>query len=397
MDITICGDMDGEIFKEDYIRAGHLPGTWSLDTEYDSEAGTHRADILAYLDSGYHIVNHHDHCNADCMGAGWTCHSELFYNADMDALTNVARPSIFFAVGCFPANISTIRCIAEASLRSPDGGGVAFMGNTCYGWGGDAADPDKYSVRQDRYFYRNLFDLGIYNLGENFTLLKNDEYDPVDPYNLHEYAFTNLHLIGDPGMTLWTDDPQALTVAHPGSAPSGAASTFDVDVSNGGGPLDGATVCLYKDGEIHEVKETSGGEASFSINPATEGTLYVTVCCHNYIPYEGSSAVDATASVNPGKPERFEIVSAVPTPFKHSTTITYAVPDSRPGDLVTVDVYDCRGRRVKSWRDGGVDAGIHRVTWDGTDQKGNQVASGIYYCEIRWQDKRDARQLVLLR
>jgi hypothetical protein len=397
MDITVCGDMDGEIFKEDYIRAGHLPGTWSLDTEYDSEAGTHRDDIIAYLESGYHIVNHHDHCNTDCMGAGWTCHSALFYNADMDALTNGDRLSIFFAVGCFPANIPTIRCIAEASLRNPNGGGVAFMGNTCYGWGGDAADPDKYSVRQDRYFYRNLFDLGIYNLGENFTRLKNDEYDPVDPYNLHDYAFTNLHLIGDPGLTVWTDDPQALTVTHPASVPSGTPSSFTVEVSGGGGPLDSASVCLYKDGEIHEVQETSGGEASFTVNPATDGTLYVTVCSHNYIPYEGSSAVDATASAEPGKPDRFRIVSAVPTPFKHSATITYAVPASGTAGLVTVDVYDCRGRCVRSWREAEAEAGTHHVTWDGRDHKGNEVASGIYYCEIRWQDKRDARQLVLLR
>jgi len=400
MDITVCGDMDGEIFKENYIRAGHLPGTWSLDTEYDGEAGTHLADILAYLDSGYHLVNHHDHCNADCMGAGWICHSDLFYNADIDALTNGDRLSIFFAVGCYPAHFPTIRCIAESALRTPGGGGVAFMGNTATGWGGDASNPDLYSLRQDRFFYRNLFDLGIYNLGENFTRLKNDEYDPDDPYNLHRYAFTNLHLIGDPGLTIWTDDPQALSVTHPTDIPSGAPTTFDVEVSGGGGPLDGASVCLYKDGDIHEVLETSGGEASFNITPAAEGTLYVTVCCHNYIPYEGSCAVDASAGaegVERRRPEKFEIISAVPTPFKQSTTVTYAVPDSRTAGPVNVNVYDCRGRCLRSWLTRDAAPGYHQFTWDGRDNRGNEVASGIYYCEIRWQDKRAARQLVLLR
>jgi hypothetical protein len=170
-----------------------------------------------------------------------------------------------------------------------------------------------------------LFDLGIYNLGENFTRLKNDEYDPVDPYNLHQYAFTQLHLIGDPGVTIWTDDPQSLTVTHPAGAMAGEPTTFDVEVSGVGGPLDGASVCLYKHGEIHEVQETAAGEAGFGFTAATAGTLYVTVCSHNYIPYEGACIVDPPASaegVEPGAPDRLMIVSAVPTPFKQSTRIT---------------------------------------------------------------------------
>jgi hypothetical protein len=400
MDIAFCGDMDGQIFKEDYIRAGHLPAAWHLDTEYDSEAGTHRDDILAYLESGYHIVNHHDHCNADRMGAGWTCHSDHVLNADMDSLTNGDRLSIFFAVGCFPAHFPTLRCIGEAAIRNPGGGGVAFMGNTSSGWGGGADDPDKYTLRQDRYFYRNLFDLGIYNLGENFTRLKNDEYDPDDPYNLHKYAMTNLQLLGDPGLTVWTDDPQVLAVTHPASVTAGEAAAFDVEVSSGGSPLDGASVCLYKEGEVHEVQETSGGQASFSFTAVTEGSLFVTVCCHNYLPYEGLATVAASASVEGDghtRPARFELLSAVPTPFTQSTTITYAVPDSRASTRVTVEIYDCRGRRIMSWHPVDMEAGIYHVTWDGRDQRGNEVASGVYYCEVRWQDKRDARQLVLLR
>lgn len=400
MDITECGDMDGEIFKEDYIRAGHLPVTWTLDTEYDGEPGTHKDDIIAYLEAGHHLVNHHDHCDAGCMGAGWICHSDLFYNADMDALTNGDRLSIFFAVGCFPAHFPTLKCIGEAAIRNALGGGIAFMGNTSYGWGGDAADPDLYSVRQDRYFYRNLFDLGIYNLGENFTRLKNDEYDPVDPYNLHEYAFTQLHLLGDPGLTIWTDDPQSLAVVHPADAVAGEPTMFDVEVSGAGGPIDGASVCLWKDGDIHEVEETVGGEAGFEFTMTSAGTLFVTVCCHNYIPYEGICTVGPAASAEgevPGAPGCFEIVSAVPTPFKRRTSIAYAVPESGAASLVTVDIYDCLGRRIRRLQAETQEAGTHHITWDGRDGKGSEAASGVYYCEVRWRDKRDTRRLVLLR
>ncbi len=400
MDITTCGDMDGEIFKEDYIRAQHLPPAYALVTEYDSEAGTHLDDTIAGLNSGRHIVNHHDHCNFDRMGAGWICHGDLFLTADVEALTNGDRMSIFFAVGCFPADFSALKSIGEAAVRYSGGAGIAFIGNTCTGWGGGADDPDYYSNRQDRYFFRNLFDLGMYNLGENFARLKNDEYDPVDPYNLHAYAFTQLHLLGDPGLTIWTDDPQVLTVAHPESVSAGEATAFDVEVSSEGTPLDGATVCLYKDGDIHDVAETAGGTASFGFTPATEGTLHVTVCCHNYIPYEGMAAVGPSASTrgpDPGTPARLEIVSAVPTPFKQSTRITFAVPGSESPSKVAVAIYDCRGRLVRTLCEGQLEAGLHHQAWDGRDDAGNDVASGVYYCEARLGDKRDTRQLVLLR
>jgi len=400
MDITVCGDMDGENFKENYIRAMHLPGTWTLDTEYDSEPGTHKADIVAYLNAGYHLVNHHDHCNTDCIGAGWTCHSDLFNNADMDALTNGDRLSIFFAVGCYPAHMPTTRCIAEASLRNAGGAGIAFMGNTCIGWGGDAADPDLYSVRQDRYFYRNLFDLGIYNLGENFTRLKNDEFDPVDPYNLHKYAFTQLHLHGDPGLTIWTDDPRTMTVDHITTVPVGEPVAFGVEVSDGGAPVDGATVCLYKAGEIHEVEETTGGEAEFNFTAASAGTLYVTVCNHNYLPYEGMVDVDGSASaedIDEALPAHLTVISVTPNPFRAGTEIAYAVPGPVPASTVTVDIFNCLGRRVRALEAGEQPAGIHRLAWNGRDQDGNPVASGIYYCRILWRDECETRSMVLLR
>jgi flagellar hook assembly protein FlgD len=73
------------------------------------------------------------------------------------------------------------------------------------------------------------------------------------------------------------------------------------------------------------------------------------------------------------------------------------VPGSERASAVTVAIYDCRGRRIRTLQAGDLPAGIHHLTWDGQDHGGNEVASGIYCCEVRWQDKRDTRQLVLLR
>lgn len=290
-DITVPGDKDGEICKEN-IHNLHLPASWTLHTEYDSEPGTHKADVLAYLDQGHHLVNHHDHCNTDCMGAGYTTHGDIFYIPDVNALTNGDRLSILFAVGCYPARFPVYTSIGEAFIRHPSGGAVAFMGNTCVGWGGPASNPDLYTVRQDRYLYRALFDEGFETLGACFTDLKNDEFDNNDPMNLHKYCFTQLTLLGDPEVPVWTEDPRHLQVTHGDTLDVGIKVPYTVSVKEGSAPLADVAVCLWKQGDLFEVGSTNAqGEAFFHITPASIGTLCVTAHRHNYLPYEGSAQV----------------------------------------------------------------------------------------------------------
>jgi hypothetical protein len=285
------GDQYGELSKE-FIRSMNLPPDLLLQTEYDSEPGTHKADMVAYLNQGHHLVNHHDHCNADCMGAGWISHGDLFFVADANSLYNGDFQSILFAVGCNPCDFTVYKCVAEALVHNPSGGLIAMMGNTRTGWGGSLQNQDLYSLRQDRYFYRALFDEGHERLGACFMDLKNDEYDPNDPYNLHKACFTQLTLLGDPRIPIWTEDPRNLTVSHPGMAPAGVSTTFLVTVKEDTTPLTDVTVCLWKEGDLYEVQTTdASGEALFSLAPASAGTLLVTAACHNFLPYEGEASV----------------------------------------------------------------------------------------------------------
>jgi len=396
-DISEPGDGHGEISKE-HIRGLHLPVTWTLRTEYDSEPGSHRADVIGYLNQGHHLVNHHDHCNETSMGAGWISHADLLYTADIDALTNGDRQSIVFAVGCHPCNVPYYRTIGEACVLNPNGGAVAFMGNSGWGWGGSIEDPDWYTARQDRFFYRNLFDDGFEKLGENFSDLKNDEFDFDDPYNLHRFCFIQLHLLGDPEMPVWSDTPKALEVTHGDTVYLGPG-TFVVHAESGGSPVDGALVCLWKDGDVYEVAETASGDAVFALAPASPGTLLVTVSHRNHVPHEGEAVVayDPTSveSDGPGARARLSLVSVLPNPFGATTEITYSVPAAAA--RVRVDVYNCRGQRVRTLVDGGREPGTYREIWDGTDGRGLTVASGIYFCEIRSGTERDTRKVALVR
>ena len=67
---------------------------------------------------------------------------------------------------------------------------------------------------------------------------------------------------------------------------------------------------------------------------------------------------------------------AQPNPFRNSTTIVFSLSRS---SHVAVAVYDLTGRKVKTLASGSLEPGIHRLTWDGSNDAGHRVASGIYY------------------
>ena len=70
---------------------------------------------------------------------------------------------------------------------------------------------------------------------------------------------------------------------------------------------------------------------------------------------------------------------AWPNPFNPSTTISFELPASGPVELA---VYDVKGRRVRILVSARREAGSHEVAWDGRDERGRRLPSGIYFCRL---------------
>jgi hypothetical protein len=68
-----------------------------------------------------------------------------------------------------------------------------------------------------------------------------------------------------------------------------------------------------------------------------------------------------------------------PNPFNLSTSITYDLPTS---SRVKLTIYDLSGRRVKTLADESQPTGSKIIDWDGTNDKGSTVASGIYFYRL---------------
>jgi len=89
---------------------------------------------------------------------------------------------------------------------------------------------------------------------------------------------------------------------------------------------------------------------------------------------------DVELLVQPLIPTEYQLHQNFPNPFNPWTQIGYGIPKSGPVEIV---VYDLHGRRVKTLVAEVRNAGYYFVTWDGTDDRGMPVASGVYFFQIQ--------------
>jgi len=94
--------------------------------------------------------------------------------------------------------------------------------------------------------------------------------------------------------------------------------------------------------------------------------------------------------VVPSELTRLEGVA--PNPFNPRTVIRFNLSTSGPAEL---SIFDLRGRRVTTLVAENLAAGQHARSWDGTDQRGQTVASGVYFVALDAAGVRSTRKLLL--
>jgi len=108
------------------------------------------------------------------------------------------------------------------------------------------------------------------------------------------------------------------------------------------------------------------------------------------------SVVWGPAFVNQGNdlPRKFSILGNYPNPFNPSTTIEYSLPETGRVSLV---IYTVSGQKVCELVSGILSAGKHSVVWDGRDQTGNAVSSGVYISRLAIKDKVTANRMLVVK
>ncbi|MBZ0269771.1 hypothetical protein K8I85_16590 [bacterium] len=104
----------------------------------------------------------------------------------------------------------------------------------------------------------------------------------------------------------------------------------------------------------------------------------------------GATAVAAT----PGAAPKLSLGAGHPNPFGNGTAFDYTIPREA---WVRLEVVDTAGRRVRTLRAGFEEEGRHRAEWDGRDEGGVPVASGVYHLRLEHDGEVLVRKAVRLR
>ncbi len=232
-----------------------------------AQDGTFSASaVLAAMGSDYHIINHVGHGNFEYMAG--------LYNDDVQGLAN-DLPFIMYTQACEVAGFDEKEdqpgdCIAEELIQG-EGGAVAFIGNSRYGWY-VRGDTDGPSQKFDISFFSQVYDQDVTDLGRALSYSKEEWVTMVSTSDTVRWVYLELNLLGDPetrvhlpGRELHDLAVQEVSVER---AILGEPCNITVGVQNRGQIAEVGNFVLQVEGEVIANRVVSLG-------PGERQTIYV--------------------------------------------------------------------------------------------------------------------------
>ncbi|MBT3756459.1 MAG: T9SS type A sorting domain-containing protein, partial [Candidatus Cloacimonetes bacterium] len=176
-------------------------------------------------------------------------------------------------------------------------------------------------------------------------------------------------------------------------------STEIVELSNIGGEILNYTISFSDAPEWLEADPISGslnaGEMdeitlSFDSNGLETGQYSSSMVIENGV--SGQTVVPVILTVNPtgvneNLPAKTELTGNYPNPFNPITNIQFSLKDE---SQVSLMIYNVRGQKVKTLVQDEMQAGYHSVIWNGTDEVGKSVSSGVYFSKFDSDDNNNS-------
>ena len=184
--------------------------------------------------------------------------------------------------------------------------------------------------------------------------------------------------------------------------------TIDISVASEGTGVPDATVCLCLNQRIMLLGVTNQvGLLSAEVNLDDVGEMSVVITKPNSIPYEGNITVSITADADDDDEEEriesFDLSQNHPNPFNPATSIQYSVSSRQKKAAggffthVTLRIYNILGQKVRTLLDEPKSSGSYQVMWDGKDEKGKEVSSGIYFYRLDTENYQETKKMTLLK
>tara|TARA_B110000438_G_scaffold274871_1_gene295410 strand:- start:4630 stop:5100 length:471 start_codon:yes stop_codon:yes gene_type:complete len=95
-----------------------------------------------------------------------------------------------------------------------------------------------------------------------------------------------------------------------------------------------------------------------------------------------------------GNPDEFKLYQNYPNPFSSQTTFQYDVAEATS---VKIYIYNTLGQLVKTIDQGENSVGTHTVEWDGKNDDGDTLSSGVYFYQLRTKDFNKTMKMLLVK
>ncbi|MBN2412799.1 PKD domain-containing protein [candidate division KSB1 bacterium] len=93
-------------------------------------------------------------------------------------------------------------------------------------------------------------------------------------------------------------------------------------------------------------------------------------------------------------PKTYALSRNFPNPFNHSTQLEYSLPKT---SFVTIEIFNILGQPVRTLVDSKMDPGTYRIIWDGKNNSGLEVVSGIYFVRMKSNSFKKVREMLFLK
>jgi hypothetical protein len=192
----------------------------------------------------------------------------------------------------------------------------------------------------------------------------------------------------------------------------GNRSWFDYDFSGPKGQVDFAEVVSDNSGSEWNYRSVIDGYSYHHLTSSFYGTMCIPDSA-GIVTAAGQEIAAALDWVFDGNPPSFcvlcneepgdvgevdvrvnRLFQNRPNPFNPRTVIRFSL--AQRGD-VELAIYDASGRLVRKLVDGRLEPGLHEAVWDGLDERGQRVSSGIYWSQLRTEGYVSSKKLVVLR
>jgi hypothetical protein len=271
-DAALGKDMVERDYMTDYFRP--------VEKLYQSAGNENPASIIQSVNNGLHLINHNGHSGFKVMqgGDGW------LDTTLMDTLNNPGKWGILYSLGCQAAGFDS-NCIAEHFVNNPQGGGLAFIGNSRYGWYFPGFPGYSPSDLYDNTFFDQLLIQQAPSLGQAVGFSKADMIPLSQADGYFRWVNYNLNLLGDPTLAVWTSAPESLQMACPDSINTGPIG-LSVSVLRNNQPAGGVVLTLYIDSTYIRSVTDRAGQATLSGFAALPQDAVLSAWTANCIPLQ---------------------------------------------------------------------------------------------------------------